>query len=100
MSMWKRLPLRDRGKGRQSIQIGQPTLVESTYDVEQLGRAQNLSPVQEPVPSPLSPGEAYYNADIRPSRARQDTHSPGQQQLQIPPNMNLYVAFLDVSGTT
>jgi hypothetical protein len=80
--MWKRLPGRDRGnKGRQSLQIGAPTLLESTYDVQQLDRAQNLSPIEEPA---LSPGEAYYNAEIRPSRARQDA----EKKLKLP-TMNL-----------
>ncbi|KIW07227.1 hypothetical protein, variant [Verruconis gallopava] len=76
--MWKRLPLRDKGtKGRPNLQIGSPTLLESTYDEAQLDRAQNLSPTEEPA---LSPGDAYYNADIRPSRARQDV----ENQLKVP----------------
>jgi hypothetical protein len=85
--MWKKFPGRDRGKGRQSLQIGQPTLVESTYDVEQLDRAQNLSPIEEPAQSPLSPGEAYYKKDIRPSRVRQNDEQI-KQQLKLP-TMNL-----------
>jgi hypothetical protein len=78
--MWKRLPLRDRGnKGKQNqIQIGSPTLLESSYDELQLDRAQDLSPIEEPQLSP------YYNADIRPSRARQDV----ENQLKLP-TMNL-----------
>jgi hypothetical protein len=77
--MWKRLPLRDKGnKGRQSLQIGSPTLLESTYDEHQLDRAKDLSPIEEPQLSP------YYNADIRPSRARQDA----ENQLKLP-TMNL-----------
>ena len=94
--MWKKLPLRDRGnKGRQSLQIGAPTLLESTYDTAQLDRAQNLSPIEEPhssATSPLSPGEAYYNAGIRPSRARQDLEEKPQQQLKLP-TMNLCVQY-------
>lgn len=79
MSMWKRLPLRDRANRNKEnqvsqIQIGAPALLESTYDQDQLDRTHDLSPQETTAPYD------YHDPTIRPSRARQDI----ENNLKLP----------------
>jgi hypothetical protein len=72
--MWKRLPLRDRGK-ENHVQISAPTLVDSSYDPGQLEHAADIR------------GPAYedYEPTARPPTSRQNT-----DQSVLPP-IELYV---------
>jgi hypothetical protein len=77
--MWKRLPLRDRGK-ENHVQISAPTLVESSYDQSQLDHAADIGG------PPYDDGYSHgYDQHTRPSNSRQNT-----DQSVLPP-LELYV---------
>jgi hypothetical protein len=64
--MWKRLPLRDRGK-ENHVHISGPTLVNSTYDHEQLDHAADIGG------PPYDSYDDGYDHQARPPVSRQNT---------------------------
>ncbi|KAJ9649524.1 hypothetical protein H2199_000300 [Coniosporium tulheliwenetii] len=69
--MWKRLPRHNRGKENQ---IGNPVLIETTYDATLLGRTRDISNMQIEHPS----------LSARPAFGRRNTEDVLQELPQLP----------------
>lgn len=71
MTMWKRLPRHNRGKENQ---IGNPVLIETTYDATLLGRTRDITNMQIEHPS----------LSARPAFGRRNTEDVLQELPQLP----------------